>query len=145
MKSENLINPELMDYEYKLKGNLKLKFFGAQNLHLLLSAHNLPRDNSDKIKIQTYIIGSYLDDDNQKFEKTIENNFLNPLFTDEVYTFNIYETNFTFVFIKLFFKEKVIGRAVIPLSFMSKGLRNIPIYDNLCREFLESILKISCI
>jgi hypothetical protein len=140
MKPENLINPELMDYEYKLKGNLKLKFFGAQNLHLLLSAHNLPRDNSDKIKIQTYIIGSYLDDDNQKFEKTIENNFLNPLFTDEVYTFNIYETNFTFVFIKLFFKEKVIGRAVIPLSFMSKGLRNIPIYDNLCREFLESIL-----
>ena len=79
----------------------------------------------------------------QKLTTSIVNkNFLHPVFPTNCITFNIYEEDLSFIFIKLFSENKDIclGRAVIPIVALNLGYRVVDLYDNTCSKLDEPFL-----
>jgi hypothetical protein len=52
----------------------------------------------------------------------------------------VYEKDVSFIFIKITAGYGVVGRCVIPICGISEGYRTIPIYDNSCDMFNDSVL-----
>ena len=79
----------------------------------------------------------------QKLNTSVINkNFLHPVFPSNCITFNIYEEELSFIFIKLFSENKDIclGRAVIPIVALNLGYRVVDLYDNTCSKLDEPYL-----
>ena len=72
----------------------------------------------------------------------INKNFLHPVFPSNCITFNVYEEELSFIFIKLFSEHKDIclGRAVIPIVALNCGYRVVDLYDNTCSKLDEPYL-----
>ena len=72
----------------------------------------------------------------------INKNFLHPVFPSNCITFNVYEEELSFIFIKLFSENKDIclGRAVIPIVALNLGYRVVDLYDNTCSKLDEPYL-----
>ena len=72
----------------------------------------------------------------------INKNFLHPIFPSNCITFNVYEEELSFIFIKLFSENKDIclGRAVIPIVALNLGYRVVDLYDNTCSKLDEPYL-----
>ena len=49
-----------------------------------------------------YLIGSFEDENNNKYETELNGNLLNHMFEEQIFNFSIYEKDLTFVFIKIF-------------------------------------------
>ena len=72
----------------------------------------------------------------------INKNFLHPVFPSNCITFNVYEEELSFIFIKLFSENKDIclGRAVIPIVALNLGYRVVDLYDKTCTKLEEPYL-----
>lgn len=80
--------------------------------------------------------------ENKLITSVINKNFLHPVFPSNCITFNIYEEELSFIFIKLFSEHKDIclGRAVIPIVALNCGYRVVDLYDNTCSKLDEPYL-----
>ena len=54
--------------------------------------------------------------------------------------FDIYEKDFGYLKIKLYYEDDVVGRAIIPLCMMKYGLRRASFYSNRCEEIVGSYI-----
>jgi 6-pyruvoyl-tetrahydropterin synthase len=99
------------------------------------------KTNIRKLKLETFIIGSYEDEkNNSKYVTSLSHNLLNPKFEEQNYVFKIYENLLSFIFIRITVEEELVGRCVVPLWILSEGYRSITIYDNYGREYDDSLL-----
>lgn len=136
LKSEKLNEPDYL-YNYdKPVGSVILKLISGTNLNLIF-----PTEETSELSMTASLIGSYADDENNKiFTTKINNNLLNPLFKNEIYSFNIYEPDLSFILIKISSKTSVLARCVLHIPVLARGIRTVQLYDNLCREIRDSIL-----
>jgi hypothetical protein len=139
LKPEKLL-PESEEYEtYESPvGTLKIELLAGFMLHKLFNKE----EGADRVlTLNAYIIGHTTDDNqNKKYQTKITSNFLNPYFNNEIYEFDIYEKDVSVVFIKITSGSGIVGRCVVPLCAIAEGYRTIPIYDNQCDQFLDSVL-----
>jgi phosphatidylinositol phospholipase C, delta len=136
LRPEKLNDPDFMYNFEKPVGNITLKLISGINLNLIF-----PTEETCELSMTASIIGSYADDESNKiFTTKINNNLLNPLFKNEIYSFNVYEPDLSFILIKISNKNTVLARSVLHIPVMARGIRTVPLYDNLCREFRDSIL-----
>lgn len=142
LKPDKFFKQDVIVYEKPI-GKLIIELVSALNLHFILSSKDYSHTNTN-MTINSFIIGSLEDEEkNKKFDLKIENNFLNPIFDEQaVFSFEIYETFLSFIYFKINVNGKLRGRCVIPLSTISMGIRIVPIYDNICKEYLESFLVV---
>ena len=104
----------------------------------LLSAtmiQNCLLESSTEIYFTIKVFGTQNDDKNEIFKTNkINNNFIKSKFSTKS-EFQIYEPELSFIYIHLYDQNsQFIGRSVVPLRYLKKGLRNIPLYDNTCSE-----------
>ncbi len=78
---------------------------------------------------------------NKKFHLKFGGNLLQErIQVNQNMVFDIYEKDLSFIYFKLYYDDVLIGRSVIPVSFMKKGYRKIVLYDINCIECYESYL-----
>jgi hypothetical protein len=96
----------------------------------------------NKLILEGFIIGSKNDmEKNKKFNWNFDGNLLQQSFNfNENMVFDIYESDLSFIYLKLFYDSELIGRSVIPVNIMKEGYRKIPLYDINCIECKESYL-----
>lgn len=91
----------------------------------------------------TCVVGGSIEDDksNKKYSFKIKNSYLFPeIANNEEMKFDIYEKDFGYLKIKLYYEDDVVGRAIIPLCMMKYGLRRASFYSNRCEEIVGSYI-----
>ena len=129
-------------YEFKnyMKPVFKLEFRVLSGIML----QKCMKENSSEIYVSVQVIGTYEDDKNA-FLKTesVKHNFLHPIFKENKAIFSIYESELSFLLIKMFDnKGIVLARSVIPMMCLMEGYRSLTLYDNNCQLIENSILII---
>jgi hypothetical protein len=97
------------------------------------------KKNFEELKIIIRVKGTPLEDCQRPLEANLKENLINPHFDEKKIEFEIYEPELSCIFIHLS-RKNVIGRSIIPLSMMCNGIRSVPLYDEKCQEFNDSIL-----
>jgi len=143
-----ILKPEfLIDETYAVKNykypsmNLIVKLISGIMLQNILKIDGVVQ-NIQEIAVSFNIIGSYEDDHNNKEYTTqyINQNFINPIFTNEIANFKIYETDLSFLIIKIFSGKQILARAIVPLMVIEEGIKMVPLYDEKCKEIENSML-----
>jgi hypothetical protein len=101
-------------------------------------------NKNDKIYFESYLIGSYEDNNfNLKYKsKTYQSNLIKVLFDCESMKFNIYENEINFLIIKIFLGNSLIARACLPIKQIKNGIRVIKLEDLNYNEYEESVLMV---
>ena len=143
LKPDKFFKENVINYKSPIS-KLFVEIISGLNLQCLFPEKQTDSRINSNMVLTAYVVGSLEDDEkNQVHELKIENNFLNPIFkSDSMFSFEIYETFLTFIYFKITVNGKLRGRCVIPLSSMSKGIRTVPIYDNKCREYADSLIVV---
>lgn len=135
LKSNNLIEGNYV-VNTKPVLNVSINFILGTMLHSL----------SDKIikemSITVELVGSYEDDkNNKKFTfKTISEHFINPVFENEKVEFNVYNSEISFILVKISSSGEMIGRGFIPVCALMSGIRTICLYNNECKLVTDAKL-----
>ena len=95
-----------------------------------------------QLNLKGFVIGSKNDiERNNKFNLYFSGNLLRQsVQVNQNMVFDIYESDLSFIYLKLYYDNILIGRSVIPVSLMKVGYRKIPLYDKNCIECYESYL-----
>lgn len=126
-----------IEYSYP-NSVLSLSLVSGFMLNLLSTDIN---HNKHSLIIKTYIVGSIQQESNNiAYETKVSTNLLNPIFVNEKYSFHVFQKELSFIYIKILSNNELVARSVIPIQAMSEGLRVIPLYDNQCKEFTDSVL-----
>ena len=131
----------------KLNPMFKIKFEILSGFHLNLT---IPKDKKIKgmfVEVTLRSPNSFFKRANEENDKTLKTNivnknFLHPVFPSNSITFNIYEEELSFIFIKLLSENRDIclGRAAIPVVALNLGYRVVDLYDNTCSKLDEPFL-----
>ena len=110
-------------------------------VHKLIQKEGLAINKDNKLILESYIVGSYEDDEkNKKYKVELPGNYFHHNIKNQQIVYNVYETDLACVFFKLYYDKEVVGRSAVPLSLMKEGYRNIVFYDNYCVEHPDSFL-----
>lgn len=121
--------------------NLFIKIISGVMLQNILKVDGVV-ESIDSLAVSIKIVGSYEDDINNKeyFTKYINQNFINPIFDNETVNFKVYEADLSFLIIKVFYSKNILARTIIPLMIIEEGIRTVKLYDNKCKEIVNSTL-----
>jgi len=136
--------PESVFYEdyKKKKGKVNFELISLLNIYKLILNEELEHNSTKKIILESYIVGSFEDDENNSKQSIeISGNFLFKKIYGN-FNFDLYETDLSFIFFKLYYDNKIIGKSVVPVIYMKEGFRNIIFYDNKCIEIPECRLLV---
>ena len=77
----------------------------------------------NKLILEGFIIGSKNDmEKNKKFNWNFDGNLLQQSFNfNENMVFDIYESDLSFIYLKLFYDSELIGRSVIPVNIIKES------------------------
>ena len=125
----------------------KIKFEILSGFHLHLTIPSGKKIKGMFVEVTLRSPNSFFERANEEKEQKlttsiVNKNFLHPVFPTNCITFNIYEEELSFIFIKLFSENKDIclGRAVIPIVALNLGYRVVDLYDNTCSKLDEPFL-----
>ena len=131
----------------KLNPIFKIKFEILSGFHLNLTIPNDTKVKGMFVEVTLRSPNSFFLRANEEEEKKlttniINKNFLHPVFPSNSITFNIYEEELSFIFIKLLSENRDIclGRAAIPVVALNLGYRVVDLYDNTCTKLDEPFL-----
>lgn len=130
LKPENLIKGEF-HFEQNPKLEVKINFILGSMLQSLSESILESDESINEIDITSYVQGPKLDAESNleyKFKK-IKDNLLNTKFEEENINYIFYNPDFSFIFIKLWSKGQLLGKACIPVRCVSQGLRVITLYS----------------
>jgi hypothetical protein len=114
-----------------------------------LMLYNIQKKNKtiEEFSIFCYLVGSWEDDNlNQKFlSKKYKTNLLNSILENEIYIFNIYEPQLSFIIIKIINDGDVVARTAFPICLIQEGIRIFSFFDDMLDEIKDSriAMKIS--
>ena len=130
-----------------LNPSYKIKFEILSGFHLHMTIPSGKKIKGMFVEVTFRSPNLFFERANEETEKKlvtsiINKNFLHPVFPSNCITFNIYEEELSFIFIKLFSENKDIclGRAVIPIVALNLGYRVVDLYDNTCSKLDEPYL-----
>ena len=137
--------PESLNIEKydKPKLYVVIKLLSINWIQKLVKREGIDFGNNN-LTLECYVIGSKSDIEmNKVFKYNFKGNLLKQIFKlkDNI-IFEIYESDLSFIFIKLYYDNILIGRGAIPISLMKEGYRNISLYDINCIECTESYLTV---
>ena len=112
----------------------KIKIVSLFNFSKLIEEEHLDINDSNKLNLSIYVIGTKEDENNQKYDFKLINGSMFPSFEKEnqEVVFKVYDFDLSAIMIKIKLADTIIGRGCIPYSFMKLGFRRIPIYDKQC-------------
>lgn len=121
--------------------NLTIKLISGIMLQNILKINGVV-EKYKEIAVSMKVIGCYEDDYNNKeyYTEYINQNFINPIFTDPAAVFKIYEHELSFIVVKIFSGKTILARGIIPLMVMEEGIRTLSLYDDKCKEIVNSLL-----
>ena len=143
-RPEFLVNPKAQIKTYKSPCmNLFIKLISGIMLQNILKVDGVIEKIKD-IAVSFKIIGSFEDDkENKEYSSDyINQNFINPIFLNTMFNFKIYETELSFLVIKIFSGKYILARSIIPLNLMEEGVKLVTLYDNQCKEIENSMLAL---
>ena len=130
-----------------LNPSYKIKFEILSGFHLHMTIPSGKKIKGMFVEVTFRSPNLFFERSNEEEEKKlvtsiINKNFLHPVFSTNSITFNVYEEELSFIFIKLFSENKDIclGRAVIPIVALNLGYRVVDLYDNTCSKLDEPYL-----
>ena len=130
-----------------LHPSYKIKFEILSGFHLHMTIPSGKKIKGMFVEVTFRSPNLFFERENEEKEQklitsVINKNFLHPVFPSNCITFNIYEEELSFIFIKLFSENKDIclGRAVIPIVALNLGYRVVDLYDNTCSKLDEPYL-----
>ena len=131
----------------KLNPIFKIKFEILSGFHLNLTIPNDKKIKGMFVEVtlrspNSFFQRAHEEQDKKLTTNIVNNNFLHPVFPSNSITFNIYEEELSFIFIKLLSENKDIclGRAAIPVVALNLGYRVVDLYDNTCSKLDEPFL-----
>ena len=131
----------------KLNPMFKIKFEILSGFHLNLTIPNDKKVKGMFVEVTLRSPNSFFKRANEETDKILKTNivnknFLHPVFPSNSITFNIYEEELSFIFIKLLSENRDIclGRAAIPVVALNLGYRVVDLYDNTCSKLDEPFL-----
>ena len=131
----------------KLNPIFKIKFEILSGFHLNLTIPNDTKIKGMFVEVTLRSPNSFFKRANEEINKKlttniVNKNFLHPVFPSNSITFNIYEEELSFIFIKLLSENRDIclGRAAIPVVALNLGYRVVDLYDNTCSKLDEPFL-----
>ena len=131
----------------KLNPLFKIKFEILSGFHLNLTIPNDKKIKGMFVEVTLRSPNSFFKRANEEIDKKlttniVNKNFLHPVFPSNSITFNIYEEELSFIFIKLLSENRDIclGRAAIPVVALNLGYRVVDLYDNTCTKLDEPFL-----
>ena len=97
-----------------------------------------------QLNLKGFVLGSKNDiERNNIFNLYFSGNLLyQSVQVNQNMVFDIYESDLSFIYLKLYYDKILIGRSVIPVSLMKEGYRKIVLYDINCIECYEIYLII---
>ena len=130
-----------------LNPSYKIKFEILSGFHLHMTIPSGKKIKGMMVEVTFKSPNLFFERANEEKEKKlvtsiINKNFLHPVFPSNCITFNIYEEELSFIFIKLFSENRDIclGRACIPIVALNLGYRVVDLYDNTCSKLDEPYL-----
>ena len=130
-----------------LNPSYKIKFEILSGFHLHMTIPSGKKIKGMFVEVTFRSPNSFFEREKEENEpklitSVINKNFLHPVFPSNCITFNVYEEEISFIFIKLFSENKDIclGRAVIPIVALNIGYRVVDLYDNTCSKLDEPYL-----
>ena len=131
----------------KLNPIFKIKFEILSGFHLNLTIPSGQKIKGMFVEVTLRSPNSFFQREHEEQEKKlttniVSKNFLHPVFPSNSITFNIYEEELSFIFIKLLSENNNIclGRAAIPVVALNLGYRVVDLYDNTCSKLDEPFL-----
>ena len=131
----------------KLNPIFKIKFEILSGFHLNLTIPNDKKIKGMFVEVtlrspNSFFQRAHEEQDKKLTTNIVNKNFLHPVFPSNSITFNIYEEELSFIFIKLLSENKDIclGRAAIPVVALNLGYRVVDLYDNTCSKLDEPFL-----
>ena len=131
----------------KLNPIFKIKFEILSGFHLNLTIPNDKKIKGMFVEVtlrspNSFFQRAHEEQDKKLTTNIVNNNFLHPVFPSNSITFNIYEEELSFIFIKLLSENRDIclGRAAIPVVALNLGYRVVDLYDNTCSKLDEPFL-----
>ncbi len=121
--------------------NLLLKLISGIMLQNILKIDGV-MEKFQEIAVTLRILGSFEDDCYNKEYCTdyINQNFINPIFTNAIINFKVYEPDLSFLIIKIISGKTILARAIIPIMAIEEGIKVVTLYDNKCKEIENSLL-----
>ena len=131
----------------KLNPIFKIKFEILSGFHLNLTIPNDKKIKGMFVEVtlrspNSFFQRAHEEQDKKLTTNIVNKNFLHPVFPSNSITFNIYEEELSFIFIKLLSENRDIclGRAAIPVVALNLGYRVVDLYDNTCSKLDEPFL-----
>ncbi|MCQ2817483.1 MAG: hypothetical protein MJ252_09490, partial [archaeon] len=124
----------------------KIKFQILSGFHLHLCCPKKEKISGIFIEVSLRTVESLREgvvlQQNKLQTNIINYNFLHPIWDSNKVTFDIYDTDLSFILVKVFSRkrEHTLARAVIPVTAMKTGYRVLELYDKDCSKFDESYL-----
>lgn len=121
---------------------LTIQILTIIGLNKIINQEGIMMDHISKIKMKCFIVGSDMDNkQNKQYKCIITGDFLIPkIEMTAMISFYVYEVDLSAIYFKIYSDKTVIGRSVIPLMLMKEGARKIAIYDSNCIKFNESFI-----
>jgi phosphatidylinositol phospholipase C delta len=144
LKPEKLLPNKDMQFENYLEPHKKinLKIISAFNIVKLINISKIKIKKDKQINIEIYTLDSIEKKDDDKFVIKLSGGVIFPKI-EETYSlksFDVYDSDFGCIMIKIKYDDKLVGRGCIPFSFHNEGYRKIPLYDNNCKKNQDSFL-----
>lgn len=141
LKPDWLIDEKAPIKSYKSHSmNLLIKIISGNMLQNILKIDGV-YENIKEIAVSVQLLGSYEDDNNEiYYTEYINQNFVNPIFNNAIVNFKVYESDLSFVIIKIFSGKTILARAILPLWFLDEGIKLVSLFDNKCKEIENSVL-----
>ncbi len=130
LKPKKLL-PESMYFDSysNKKGEVHIKIYNLIDaFDLILKAKKEIKDKYN-MSIIFKLYGSLEDDKNEEKSIKVSGSLYEPTFSSKDVSFNIYETELSFIVVKIEYQGSIIGRSAIPLCLLKEGLRRVSLYD----------------
>lgn len=158
-KGKGIIKKEIQSLNQgKIRKIIKIEMISAINLHAFL---DFPQSSQirnkqtntnylmayNELLISSKVIGSWEDEKfNMKYESVYTNtkllnvNLGNRSNVNNIYVFNIYNEEYSFLIFDIKLNSNTIAKSIIPVKYIQEGIRAIPIYNTSWEESCSGVL-----